>query len=144
MTEGLSLVELSWALVPVYRSTLPGRTQKSISLSSTEEENVAMGTGFRETFVMRYLWSFIFPDRDVGCTTINEDDQGAINLAKNPATTPNSSHFDVRHHFLRQRDAHGAFEVVHVSSTLQHADFLTKPSNTEAFRFHRNFVMNLW
>lgn len=120
------------------------RTQKSVTLSSTEAEYVAMATGFRETIFMRYLWSFIFPDRDVGCTTVKEDNQGAIHLAKNPVTTPNSKHIDVRHHFLRERVANGEFEVVHVASTLQHADFLTKPLHTEAFRFHRNFVMNLW
>ena len=75
---------------------------------------------------------------------MKEDNQGAIHLAKNSVTTPNSKHIHVRHHFLRERVANGEFEVVHVSSALQHADFLTKPLHTEAFRFHRNFVMNLW
>ena len=47
---------------------------------------------------LRYIWSFIFPDRDVGCTLVKEVDVGAIHLAKNPATTPNSKHIDIRHH----------------------------------------------
>ena len=46
------------------------RTQKSITLSSTEAEYVAIATGFRETFFKPYLWSFILPNRDVGCTTV--------------------------------------------------------------------------
>ena len=49
---------------------------------------------------MWYIWSFIFPDRDVGCTLVNEDNVGAIHLAKNPATTPNLNHIDIRHHFF--------------------------------------------
>ena len=52
------------------------RTHKSITLSSTKAEYVAMATGFRETIFMRYLWSFIFPDRDIGCSTVKEDNQG--------------------------------------------------------------------
>ena len=91
-----------------------------------------------------YAWSFIFPDRDVGYTTVKEDNKGAIYLANNPVTTPNSKHIDVRHHFFRERVADQEFQIVHVPSEEQHVDFLTKPLDTEAFRFHRNFVMNLW
>ena len=54
--------------------------------------------------------------------------------------TPNSKHIDVRHHFLRERVALGEFEVVDVSSALQHTDFLMKPLHTEAIRFQNNFV----
>ena len=44
------------------------RTQKSVALSSTEAEYVALAAGIKETTFLRYIWSFIFPDRDVGCT----------------------------------------------------------------------------
>ena len=72
------------------------RTQKSLALSSTETEYAALAAGIKETFFfLRYIWSFIFPDRDVGCTLVKEDNVGAIHLAKNPATTPNSKHIDI-------------------------------------------------
>ena len=119
------------------------RTQKSVTLSSTEAEYVAMAEGFKEAIFLRYIWSFIFPDRDVGCTTIFEDNVGALHLANNPTTTPNSKHIDIRHHFLRERVANGEFRVVHVRSDLQHAGFLTKPLHREVFCVHRNFVMNI-
>ena len=119
------------------------RTQKSVTLSSTEAEYVAMAEGFKEAIFLRYIWSFIFPDCDVECTTIFEDNVGASNLAHNPVTTPNSKHIDIRRHFLRERVANGEFRVVHVRSDLQHADFLTKPLHREAFYVHRNFVMNI-
>ena len=54
-----------------------------------EAEYVAMADGMKEAIFLRYLWSFIFPDRDVGCTLIHEDNVSAIHLACNPATTPN-------------------------------------------------------
>ena len=119
------------------------RTQKSVTLSSTEAEYVAMAEGMKEAIFLRYIWSFIFPAVDVGCTTVKEDNYGALHLANNPATNPNSKHIDVRHHFLRERVANKEFQVVHVSSDQQHADFLTKPLPREAFYVHRDFVMNL-
>ena len=45
------------------------RTEKSVTLSSTEAEYVTMAEGFNEAIFLRYIWSFIIPDRDVGCTT---------------------------------------------------------------------------
>ena len=63
---------------------------------------------------------------------MKEDNQGAIHLAKNPVTIPNSKHMDGRHYFLMEHVANGEFEVVHVSSALQHADLITKPLLTDA------------
>ena len=119
------------------------RTQKSSTLLSTEAEYVAMVTCFPKTIFMRYLSSYIFSARDVGCTTVKEDYEGSIQLAKFSMTTLSSKHIDVRHHFLRKRDANVAFVFVDVSSALHHVDFLTKPFKTEAFRFYRNLVMSL-
>ena len=119
------------------------RTQKSVTFSSTEAEYVALAVGIKETIFLRYILSFIFPDRDFGCTLVKEDNVGAIPLAKNPATTANSKHIDTRHHFIRERVANGEFKVVCVPSEEQHADFLTKPLHQGAFEMHRNFVINI-
>ena len=64
------------------RVSFNSRTQESITLSCTEAEYVASATGFRKTIFLRYFWSFIFPHRDVGYTTVKEDNQGAIHLDK--------------------------------------------------------------
>ena len=120
------------------------RTQKSVTLSSTEAEYVALAAGIKETIVLRYIWSFIFPNRDVGCILVKEDNTvRAIHLAKDPATTPNSKRIDIRHHFIRERVANGEFKVVYVSSEEKHETFLTKPLHQGAFKVHRNFVMNI-
>ena len=119
------------------------RTQKSVALSLMEVEYVAMADGMKEVFFLRYLWSSIFPDRDVGCTLIHEDNVRAIHLACNPATTPNSKHIDIRDHFIRERVEWGELKVVHVRSDLQRADFLIKPLPKDTFCEHRDFVMNI-
>ena len=62
-----------------------------------EAEYIAMADGMKEVIFLRYLWTFIFPDRDVGCTLIHEDNGSDIHLACNPATTTNSKHIDIRH-----------------------------------------------
>ena len=108
-----------------------------------EAEYVAMADGMKEAIFLRYLWIFIFPDRDVGCTLIHEDNVSAIHLAFNPATTPNSEHIDICHHFIRERVERGEFKVVCVRSDLRRADFLTKPLPKQTFCAHRDFVMNI-
>ena len=119
------------------------RTQKRVTLSSTEAEYVAMAAGIKETFFLRYIWSFIIPDHDVGCTLVKGNNVGAIHLAKNSATTPNSKHIDMRHHFIWERVANGEFKIVYVPSEEQHTEFLTKSLDQGAFAAHRNFVMNV-
>ena len=118
------------------------RTQKGVALSSMEAEYVAMADGIKEAIFWRYLWSFMFPDRDVGCTLIHEDNVSAIHLACNSATTPNSKHIDIRHHFIRERVEREEFKVVHVRSHLQR-DFLTKPLPKEISCAYYDFVMNI-
>ena len=120
------------------------RTQKNVTLSSTEAEYVALAAGIKKTiFFLRYIWRFIFPDRNIGCTLVKEDNVGAIQLAKNPQTTPNSNRIDIRHNFIRERVANGEFKVVYVPSEEQHTDLLTKPLHQGAFEVHRNFVINI-
>ena len=62
--------------------SLFSRTQKSVTLYSAEAEYVALAAGVKETIFLRYIWSFIFPDRDVECTLVKEGNVGAIHLAK--------------------------------------------------------------
>lgn len=117
------------------------RTQKSVSLSPTEAEYFAMADGRRKRL---YLWTFVRRDRDMGCTFVHEDNVdnvGSIHLATNPATIPDSTHIDIRHHFFRGRVARGEFKVVHVCWNLQQAGFLTSKQlrNKEAFRVHPYF-----
>ena len=142
LTGGLYLGKSGCVLRSVCHFFL-SRTQKSVTLASTEGEYVAMAAGIKETILLRYIWSFIFPDRDVGCTLVKEDNVGVIHLAKNPATTPKSKHIVIRHHFIRERVANGELKIVYVPSEEQHADILTKPLHQGAFEVHRNFVMNI-
>ena len=119
------------------------RTQKCVTLSTTEAEYVALADVIKEMLFLRQVWRFMLPDVGMPCTPVFEDNEGAVQLAQNPITNSNSKHIDVRHHFLRELAARKEISITHVPSPFQHADFLTKAIPRESFELHRNLAMNL-
>ncbi|CAB1111969.1 unnamed protein product [Ectocarpus sp. CCAP 1310/34] len=102
------------------------RTQKCVTLSTTEAEYVALGDVVKEILFLRQIWRFMLPQVGMPCNPVFEDNQGAIQLAQNPISNSNSKHIDVRHHFLRELVERKEISVIHVPSPYQRADFLTK------------------
>ena len=52
------------------------RTQKCVTLSTTEAEYVALADTIKEAMFMRYVWSFIFPGFGEVCIAVFEDNEG--------------------------------------------------------------------
>ena len=102
------------------------RTQKCVTLSTTGAEYVAMGDGVKEALFNNGVLGFMLPGTTLKGIKVLEDKQGAIALGKNPLTTPNSKHIDVRHHFVRGLCQKGSIVLEHISTAGQHADILTK------------------
>ena len=119
------------------------RTQKCVTLLTSEAEYVALGDAVKELLFLRQVWRFMLPSKVMPCFPIFEDNQGAVQLAQNPITNSNSKHIDVRHHFLRELVRQRNIKVVQVPSEFQHADILTKALAFDLFAFHRKFLMNL-
>ncbi|CAB1112367.1 unnamed protein product [Ectocarpus sp. CCAP 1310/34] len=117
------------------------RTQMCVTLSTTEAEYVALGDVVKE--ILRQIWRFMLPQVGMPRIPIFEDNQGAIQLARNPISNSNSKHIDVRHHFLRELVERKEISVIHVPSPYQRADFHTKSLSKDAFESHRDFVLNL-
>ena len=117
------------------------RTQKSVTLSTTEAEYVAMGDGVKEALFVHGVLEFLSPGKKLRGIRVLEDNEGAIALAENPISSSNSKHIDVRHHFLRELVENEKITVEHVSSEDQHADSLTKALPSVAFIAHRNFLL---
>ena len=99
------------------------RTQKCVTLSTTEAECVALADIVKEVLFWRQVWSFMLPDVRMPCIPVFEDNEGAVQLAQNPISNSNSRHIDVRHHFLRELVGRREISIFHVSSSFQHADF---------------------
>ena len=111
------------------------RTQKCVTLSTTEAEYVALADTMKEVIFLRYVWSYILPGLGSACITVFEDNKGARHLAQYPVCASNSKHIDIRYHFLRGLVVRGEFGIVAVESEQQHADFLTKALAGPVFRF---------
>ena len=58
---------------------------------------------------------------------MNVDNQGAINLAKNPVNHQRSKHIDIKYHFLRSQIQTGNLILQYVSTKDNVADIFTKP-----------------
>ena len=119
------------------------RTQKCVTLSTSEAEYVALGDAVKEFLFLRQVWRFMIPGKGMPCFPVFEDNQGALQLSKNPASSSKSKHIDVRHHCFRELVRQGDKTVNRVPSEYQHADILTKVLAFDLFEIHRRFLMNL-
>ena len=119
------------------------RTQKCVTLSTTEAEYVAMGDGVKEALFVQGMVEFLVPAEKLSGIRVLEDNAGAIALADNPISSSNSKHIDVRHHFLRELVDKRKIKVEHVGSEEQHADVLTKALPRATFEVHRDFLLGI-
>ena len=119
------------------------RTQKCVTLSTSEAEYVALGDAVKELLFLRQVWRSIIPGKGMPCFPVFEDNQGALQLSKNPVSNSNSKYINVRHHFLRELVRQGDIIANHVPSEYQHADMLTKVLAFDLFAIHRRFLTNL-
>ena len=119
------------------------RTQKCVTLSISEAEYVALSDAVKELLFLRQVWRFMISGKGMPCFPVFEDNQGALQLSKNPVSNSNSKNIDVRHHFLRELVCQGDTIVNHVPSEYQHADMLTEVLAFDLFAIHRRFSMNL-
>ena len=119
------------------------KTQKCVTLSTTQAEYVAMSDMGKEILFLRQVWCFVLPKARTPCIAMYEDNEGAIQIANHSISNSNSKHIDVRHHFLRELVERKEIEIIHVASKYQHADFLTKALPEREFEVHRGIMMNL-
>ncbi|KAE9158906.1 hypothetical protein PF005_g32252 [Phytophthora fragariae] len=82
----------------MWRSTF----QKTVALSSTEDEYMALSDCVKECVWMRRLLKDIGAEQ-VGATVIYEDNQGAMALAKNVGYQARTKHIDIRYHFIQEK-----------------------------------------
>ena len=59
--------------------------------------------------------------------SIYGDNQGSIDMVKNPVSNDRSKHIDIKHHFIRQKYTEGFIDIAYVSTNDNIADLMTKP-----------------
>lgn len=72
---------------------------------------------------------------------INVDNQGAINLAKNPVNHQRSKHIDIKYHFIRSEVQSGNVKLQYIPTDNNVADIFTKPATKVKLERFKNFLM---
>ena len=119
------------------------KTQRVVSLPTSEAEYIGAGDGVEEAFFVRAVLSFIASETCGASVKVLEDNQGTNALIENPLSSARSNDIDVRFHFIRELFKARKISVEYVASPEQHADILTKDLSRANFKYHRKDVMNL-
>ncbi|KAM8701348.1 hypothetical protein ACLKA7_001844 [Drosophila subpalustris] len=100
------------------------RKQRTVALSSTESEYLAMSEAVKEALYLKALLKRI--GTDCGSVRIFNDNQSAQHLVKGFGFHPRTKHIDVRHHFIQQKQKSGEISVQYMQTEQMPADVLTK------------------
>ena len=101
------------------------RKQNTVALSTAEAEYVALSTATQECMWMQKLLSELGNPPD-GPTTILEDNQSSIAMARNPQFHGRAKHIDIKHHFVREQVTNGSIALQYCPTNDMLADILTK------------------
>ena len=111
------------------------KKQATVAKSTTEAEYVALSQATQEAIYLRKLLA------DLGCkadspTVLKEDNQGAIELPRNPRFHNITKNF----HFIRETIASNEVKVVYCPSNDMLADVMTKVLARDRFQKLRNLL----
>ena len=101
------------------------RKQKSIALSSAEDEYMAASLASCEALWLRKLPVNLF-GRELRPTVIYCDNKSCIQLSENPVFHGRSKHIEIIYHFIQDYVQRGAVTLQYISIDEQIADILTK------------------
>ena len=107
------------------------KKQDTVVLSTAEAEYVALRCP-RNCLALRRLILELNNPPD-GPTTILEDNQSAMAMAKNPQFHGRAKHIDLRHHFIREHVDDGEVKLMYCPTQEMMADILTKEITQQQF-----------
>ena len=109
------------------------KLQPITAQSTTEAKYIALANAAKEATYIKALITELglYQQSNI---PIYSDNNGAIQLANNPAYHERSKHINVRYHFIRQKLADKTISIHYISTKDQKADGLTKPLLTKRFR----------
>ena len=105
--------------------------QKSVALSSTEAEVLALAICVKDVLWLRNLLEEF--KVKIGKTTVYEDNQGAIYITNNSAMSRRAKHIATSYSFIREKVRKNLLKIEYVESKLNIADIFTKGLNKPVF-----------
>ncbi|XP_036320876.1 secreted RxLR effector protein 161-like [Rhagoletis pomonella] len=100
------------------------RKQRTVAMSSTEAEYMAISESAKEAIYLRRFLDEILDSQ--GPTTIFNDNQSAGRLCRNPIFHNRTKHIDLRYHFIREAIERGDIQIDYKETSQMPADILTK------------------
>ena len=116
------------------------RGQKTVSLSSSEAEYLAIADVCTEILFIRNLLTF-FGIKIAYPITVRCDNVGAIFLGYNAKTSSRTKHVDIKAHFVREYVNEGIIKIVFVRSENNDSDIWTKNTDRKTYVKHRSKFM---
>lgn len=135
----MGYVDADWASCPNDRRSYTGfvfmlnggpiswesKKQRTVALSSTEAEYMAMAEASKEAIHLRRFLKELELE-DLAHVVLHNDNNGALKLARNPVYHARSKHIDIRHHFVREALEKKEFTLKYLPTQDMVADILTK------------------
>ena len=107
--------------------------QHGVTLSTSEEEYVAMSQGSKTALFTKAVLDFLQPELASETIDLFEDNQGAIAIAENPISGGRAKQIDVSYYFIRELVERKVLNIQFTESSNHNADILTKPLGLETF-----------
>ena len=104
------------------------RKQPTVALSTCEAEYIALANAVQEAKFLKQLCMDMQVSISEGKTVIRIDNQGAINLARNPIHHQRSKHIDIKYHFIRLEVKEERVSLEYIPTEENIADIFTKPA----------------
>jgi len=134
----IACTDSDWAQDPIKRRSVTGycfrlangiiswqsRSQKTVALSSTEAEYMALSDCSRQAVWMKTVFSEL--GMPLGTIPICGDNQGSIFISSNPVQERRSKHIVIRYHFVRDCIEDGKIAIYFVDGSQNPADLFTK------------------
>ena len=119
------------------------KSQKGVTLSSTEAEYVAISEAVKEVKFVYYLLCD-FHIKVKLPIVVKTDNIGAIFMSENASTGVRTRHVDTRYHFVREFFEDGFIRIEFVRSVENNADIFTKNVSQELYVKHlKNFLADV-
>ena len=115
------------------------KRQACVARSTTEEEYVALSTASQEAVWLRRLLQNVLKKQD-NPTVVYEDNQGTIELTKNPKFHNRTKHIDVSYHFVREQVDNKVISVKYCRTEDMLADVMTKGLSKVQFERFRDML----
>lgn len=125
------------------------RRQKSVALSTTEAEYMAMADCSKHIVWFRKLIYVLSHSRPIPTdilmppSALFNDNNGAVFLSQEAAVNSRSKHIDIRHHYIRELVKNEIICPTQIDTKAMPADYLTKAATKPVLDTCRKLVGNL-